>query len=128
MHLAFYLENTTVASANKSNKKLALPCTIAMGAFSSERVFTITLANGDTYQSAASFLHFWDAKANRLNRTEPGAGNRINGLVAARLVKQDGDDLAVEVPDGEVVMVSTKSAVRRPQEADTNVPVGSGHN
>lgn len=107
-------------------KKLELQCTIEMGAFNSERVFRIQLANGEVYQSLAAYLHFWNSADERISRNEPSRGNSIEGLVAARLLKQSKDQLTVEIPDGEVVVVSPEIAVFRHQEVDTNVPVGSG--
>ena len=107
-------------------KRLALPCKIELGAFSSERVFRITLANGQEYQSLAPYLHFWNNENERLTKNQPAAGETMEGLIAALLIGKENGDLVVEIPDGEVVIVAKKIALRRPQEVDTNVPVGSG--
>ena len=106
-----------------TTKRVAYPCKIKMGGFSCERIFTLTLANGESYKSVASYLHFWNSENERLNKYEPSEGT-IDGLVAGMLLKKDKSGFAlIEIPDEEIIAVPTSGLISRPQEVDTNVPV-----
>lgn len=92
---------------------VAIPCSLSPGMFSSERVFEVKLANGDTYKGVSP-RHFCWTKDRRIvgDRTPPEAAE---GFVAARIVDEPGDDqFAVEVPDGEVLAVWKKDIQQRP--------------
>lgn len=109
-----------------ATNRVACPCKIQMGSFSSERFFTVTLADGKSYSSTASYLHFWNPDKQRLGKQEPDAEETIDGFVAASLLRKDKSGLArIEIPDEEIITVEASRIVPRPQEVDTNVPVGS---
>jgi hypothetical protein len=87
---------------------LAVRCKLSTGIFSSERAFEVTLANGEKHSGPAP-LHFcWNAQGKPLGPDEALA-DEADGWVAARPVGQElsGDQVALEVPDGEVIAVRT---------------------
>jgi hypothetical protein len=112
---------------------VAIPCKLYQGMFSSERVFVVPLADGKTYDGVAPRHFCWNSDG------EPvGEGERTDGapgFVAAKVVEElDGNQLAVEVPDGEVVAVDKGVVRQRPttihpptppaaRECEPNVPV-----
>ena len=85
---------------------VAVKCKLSKGFFSTERAFEVTLANGERYSGPAP-LHFcWNNEGKLLGKNE-GAGQEIDGWVAARRLNKQlpGDQVAVEVPDGEGLAV-----------------------
>ncbi len=108
---------------------VALPCKLAPGAFSGERVFEVDLANGETYRSLAPRPFCWNARGQLVAQAEPAVESP--GMVAARIVDRiDDGQVLVEVPDGEVIAVDEKTVKQRPTEIKppeprTHVPVGS---
>ena len=55
---------------------VALKCSIARGAFSDERVFTVALPQGE-YTGIASRRYCWNERDEPLNQDEPAAGRSI---------------------------------------------------
>jgi hypothetical protein len=85
---------------------VALKCKLSKGIFSSERAFVVTLANGERHSGPAP-LHFcWNSKGQPLGEKE-AINEEIDGWVAARQQEQPlpGDQVAVEVPDAQVLAV-----------------------
>jgi len=85
---------------------VSLRCTIERGAFSGERIFSFRLANGEEYRSLASVSYCQDEKGKPLAQNEPQPEGKIMGLVKAIKVKKERANMVVEVPDGQLVMVS----------------------
>src|SRR5438045_1522206 len=103
---------------------VALKCSIARGAFSDERVFTVALPQGE-YTGIASRRYCWNERDEPLNQDEPAAGRSIGGKVAARVVEVENGtgNALVSVPDGEVITVRADQIVQRPTGVGTHVPV-----
>ena len=61
-----------------------------------------------------------------MTKQEPGPETTIDGFVAATLLRKDASGKArIEIPDEGVITVEASKLMSRPQEVDTNVPVGS---
>ena len=104
---------------------VVLPCEIEMGGFSGERYFKINLVGGKVYESVASYLHFLNKSKQRLESSEPPAGESIEGFVVARIIGKTSGGTVVEIPDGEALLVPKSVLISRPREKDAHVPVGS---
>lgn len=97
----------------KDRVLVAIPCQLAPGAFSGERVFSVQLADGQTYTSLAPRQFCWNADGRLVGPHEPT--DAVQGLVAARIVDWiDDRQLQAEVPDGEVIAVDAESVKPRP--------------
>jgi hypothetical protein len=87
------------------SKWVAVRCTLSKGMFSSERAFEVKMADGKSYSGPAP-IHFCWNEAGKPLADGDAAGKEIDGWVAARIVGElEGDQVAVEVPDGEVIAV-----------------------
>jgi hypothetical protein len=102
-------------------EKKALRGRIAPGAFSGERVFEITLADGETYRGVAPVHYCWDAAGRPFGLDEPAAP--IPGTVACRRLETIDGQSVLAIPDGEVVRVDEDSIVDRPRGVTVDVPV-----
>jgi hypothetical protein len=93
---------------------VALKCNLSKGIFSTERIFEMRLANGETF-TGLSPVHFcWNDKGDLLRPGE-GEGEAIPGFIAARVVEElEGDQVAVEVPSGDVLAVRKAQIRERP--------------
>ena len=106
-----------------NRKFIAVPCQLFPGAFSGERVFVVALANGDSYRSGGPREFCWNARGELVGPVQPPAEGE-DGFLAARMVEQlDGEQVAVEIPDGEVIAVPRDSIRARPTEIRPPVPV-----
>jgi hypothetical protein len=87
---------------------VAVKCRLSKGMFSSERAFTITLANGEQYSGPAPVHFCWNSQKLPLREDEASETAEVDGYVAARILP-DADvppgQVAVEVPDGEALAV-----------------------
>jgi hypothetical protein len=94
------------------NQFVAVRCKLSRGLFSSERAFEVTLANGEKYSGPAPIPFCWNDAGQPLNDRE-AIDREIDGWVAARPLRRQlpGDQVAVEVPDGEALAVR-KAQVR----------------
>jgi hypothetical protein len=107
---------------------VALPCKLAPGAFSGERVFEVELADGTKYRSLAPRQFCW-VGGKLVGEKEPTG--EAAGLIAAKVVDETSDgQVIVEVPDGEVIAVDAGTVRERPTEIrppepNRHVPVGS---
>jgi hypothetical protein len=79
---------------------------------SSERLFTVKLANGDSHWGIAPRYFCWNAQGQLVAETEPA--QQADGMIAARVVEECNGYVAVEVPDGEVLAVSREDVRDRP--------------
>jgi hypothetical protein len=117
-----------------SNRKLvAIPCKLAPGMFSTELVFAVTMANGETHHGIAPRHFCWNRQGRLVSENE--VVHEADGLVAAKFVEDlGGGQTAIEVPDGEVIAVRDANIVPRPTqikppglstltEPEPNVPV-----
>jgi hypothetical protein len=106
-------------------REIALICQINAGGFSGERVAEVTLVNGSTQKVLAPRHYCWTKDNNPLTPTQPELGTSIEGLVAARIIKENGGKLVVTTPDGEVFEVSSDTVQSRPttSEITPHVPV-----
>lgn len=105
-------------------KPIALRCKISRGGFSGECMFRLTLPDGHVYTSAAPRHYCYTSSGRTLRPDQPPPGQTIEGKVAARLLRYEGDDQAlVSVPDGEVLVVPVDQISERPQGVPPDVPV-----
>jgi hypothetical protein len=92
---------------------VALTCKVSPGGFSGERIFEVTLANGESYRSLAPRQFCWNSNNQIVAENEPQT--EVDGLVAARIVDSiDKDQMLVEVPDGEIIAVDQSNMKSRP--------------
>jgi hypothetical protein len=91
---------------------VALPCKVSLGGFSGERIFDVILANGELYRSIAPRYFCWNSQNHLVAENEPQT--QIDGMVAARVINSIGDQIIVEVPDGEVIAVDKNNVKPRP--------------
>jgi hypothetical protein len=92
---------------------VALTCKVAPGGFSGERIFEVTLANGEPYRSLAPRQFCWNIHDQIVAENEPRT--EVDGMVAARVVDSiDEDQMLVEVPDGEIIAVDKNNVKQRP--------------
>jgi hypothetical protein len=92
---------------------VALKCRVSPGGFSGERIFEVTLANGQPYRSLAPRQFCWNSQNHLVAEDEPQT--EVDGMVAARIIDSiDGDQMIVEVPDGETIAVDKANVGPRP--------------
>lgn len=93
---------------------IAVKCRLSKGVFASERAFEIRLANAQVHSGPVP-LHFcWNAQGHLLRENE-AVEDEVEGFLAARIVEElDCNQVAVEVPDGEVLAVRKDQIVSRP--------------
>jgi hypothetical protein len=104
---------------------VAVECRLGPGMFSTERVFKICLANGEDYYGVAPSHYCWNAQGGLVAEGEPA--EEAGGKLAARIVEADDvpeDQVALAIPDGEVVAVRGHQVGPRPTEIRPHVPVG----
>ncbi len=119
-----------------SDRKLvAVLCELAPGMFSTECIFSVTMANGDTYRGISPRHFCWNEAGELIS--EKGIAQEAAGKVAAKILKLlEGNQVIVEVPDGELIAVRADHVQQRPTaiippkpeiltEPNPNVPVGS---
>ncbi len=87
------------------NDLVALACRITSGVFSSELVFEIRLADGTVHQGVASRRYFFTKEGKAIAVHEPVGDQEVDGLVLAQVLRKQGDNILVSIPDGEVVTV-----------------------
>lgn len=94
--------------------------------FAHERVFRVpTHAEGE-YAGAANAEYCFTKDGKVLKEDQPERGHRLDGLVAARRIRdEEGGGVLVSVPDGGVLVVDHKIIVPHPSGAKPNVPVQS---
>ncbi len=92
---------------------IAIPCKLSPGAFSGERVIEVRLADGQIYTSLVPRDFCWNAEGKLVGEDEPTT--EVDGMVAGRMVDELPDDqVAVEIPDGEVIAVDRSEVKLRP--------------
>lgn len=91
---------------------VALTCKVSPGGFSGERIFEITLANGESYRSLAPRHFCWNSENHLVAESEPQA--EITGMIAARVIDVVDGQTIVEVPDGEIIAVDQDRVKPRP--------------
>src|SRR5262249_40411173 len=87
------------AVAEKSGRAL-VKCRMERSPFWDERVFTLTLADGGEHIGAASYVYFTDRNGHRLGENEPAGSKPVQGFVESVVVKDEGDNFLVALPDG----------------------------
>jgi hypothetical protein len=99
-----------------NNKLLvALPCKLSPAAFSGERIFDVKMADGNIYTGVAPRHFCWNAKGAIVGEGEPQFEEE--GGIAAKMIERiDDNQIAVEVPDGEVIAVDKDQIRDRPTQ------------
>jgi hypothetical protein len=101
---------------------LAIRCKISRGGFSGERVFDIAIAN-ISHSGVGSRIHMWNLDQTPVDKGEPPLGQKIDGLIAVRVLSQDAVTATVSMPDGEVIDIPVGELLDRPK-VDQHVSVG----
>jgi hypothetical protein len=96
-----------------SDDLVLVRCEPARGGFSGERVFRIQTAAGATLAGVADIAYCFTSEQEPLRPEDPPAGQRIPGLVAARVIRPENGSSLISVPDGSVASVPTRSLVQR---------------
>jgi hypothetical protein len=94
---------------------IAVRCNIFRGGFSGERVVEIECADGKKRKGMAPTQYCWTAAQKPLGDDEPENGKPIVGFVAARFYAKSGNQITIEIPDGEVMIVSGENVINRPE-------------
>lgn len=97
-------------------------CEFTRGGFAHERIFSIPAPDrGGVYRGVAYIAYCHRLDQTQLPEEEPPAGQKMTGLVAARVIEEKEDGrLTVQVPDGELCDIEASIV-----EGPTHVPVGS---
>src|SRR5580704_14586879 len=105
-------------------REIAVRCRILPGGFSGERIFVVTKADGVEYKGMAPRDYCWKDEGTPLQPDEPAIGRSLDGLVAARLLGNQTNEIAVvTTPDGEVFPVEKENIHPRPENI-AHVPIG----
>lgn len=108
-----------------SSKFKAINCRISRGGFSDERVFLLSLPEGE-YSGVASHRYLWNSDGSPLKEGEPPHGEVIEGSIAVRVVEVfDSGGVLVSLPDGEVIQMPVTALIDRPTAVGQHVPIGS---
>jgi hypothetical protein len=88
-----------------------IPCQIERGGFSSERTFTIKLADGNALVGTAHVDHLRSEDREPLDDGQPPFGTVLEGFVQCREIENRGDIVIVEVPSADVIQVPREELV-----------------
>jgi hypothetical protein len=92
-------------------ESLFVPCQIERGAFSSERVFEITLADGST-AGLANVRYLRNESQQPLDADSPAPGEKIRGFVQCHVIQRAADGTAtIEVPSTDMLHVPADELV-----------------
>ena len=80
-------------------------CKLWLGAFSGERVFTITQVDGAEYSGIAPLAYCCHRDGHVLGALEPAPNASIDGKIAARTIRNGGRAAEVLIPDDEAIHV-----------------------
>ena len=103
-------------------KPVIVECRISRSAFSGERVFRATLADGKEHLGAASLIYFSKSDGTPLGPDEPPPDRQMKGRIVGRIIKEFDNTVFVSLPDGELAELK-RSQVGR--EVPQNVLVES---
>ncbi len=90
-----------------------VPCKIERGAFSSERVFVITLPDeGGTIRGTANIRYLLDEFKKALDHDSPAPGATIDGFVQCHLIgRADDGTVTIEVPSTDLLHIPENELV-----------------
>lgn len=88
------------------SRDVTVACKISRSAFSGERIFHLTLPGRIEHVGAASVDYFRKKNGKPLDASEPGAGQKLDGKIVARVVEWRDDQVVASLPDGDVVTLS----------------------
>ena len=92
-----------------------VPCKIENGGFSSERTFSIRLADGKVLEGTAHVDYLRDSKKRPLREDNPEPGEAISGFVACRKLRElQSGSVLIEVPSEYVIDVQEAELVALP--------------
>lgn len=96
----------------------AVECGLERGAFRTELVFTVELANKDYYSGIAPIHFCWTVKGETIGVNASPVQGGWKGLLAVQFAREDkrSGTAIVEVPDGALICVKKKSLHRCPNE------------
>ena len=82
-------------------------CELSRGGFSSERVFRLKTIGDKEFVGSAPIQYCQTKARAPLKPAEPEEGKSVPGFVAARVIRENGDDTVwLSFPDGSVAQVS----------------------
>ena len=104
---------------------VAVRCRISMTSLSDSRGFEIFDAQRQLLHSGVVPRYYlWNQDRSPVSDDQPGDGQIADGLVAARHVGSEANDIAlVSIPDGSVISVPKSLLTKRPVEETEGVPV-----
>jgi hypothetical protein len=99
-------------------------CRIGRSAFSGERIFVITQADGTEYVGAAPREVCFTTDYQPIGDA-PKQGEQMNGYIQGALIGNGGDEARVALPDGEAIRVKAGNVFRGETRELHYVPLGS---
>lgn len=90
-----------------STKIFFIPCEIERGGFTSERTFEISV-NGGKLIGTADVEYLRTESRQSLAEDTPSYGEKIQGFVACRKIREEKGGVLVEVPSSDMIHVATK--------------------
>lgn len=100
-----------------ANGLIAIKCQVARGGQPDERVFRITLPDGIPYVGVVPRRYCFTRQGTSLSEGEPPAGKRADGLVSARVLREEDEGaFLISVPDGAVLLVYRDDVSPHPEE------------
>ena len=97
---------------------LAIRCEFTGGGFTDERVFYVALPGDETHVGVASSVYCWD------NSWKPAASTteRVNGYLQVRVLRREGDESIVSLPDEHSEWLSNDALVNVPAHVTVRYP------
>ena len=108
----------------QKTREIYVVCRITLHAFSGERIFRVTKADGGEYIGAAPVHYFYSSDGESFEgRTSPLENKTVQGFIKALLIENGGSVASVVFPGGEMIAVSEDQIRRSLPEVVSNVPV-----
>lgn len=90
------------------NSIFLIPCKIERGGFSTERLFTIELPNGQEETFAGYYEHFLDGQKKQLDLDTPKKGDVLDGFAKCRIIQTQGDGtIIIDIPSSDSLLVQS---------------------
>jgi len=107
-----------------SDSLILVRCLISRGGFSSEKVFRVKLADGTEHIGAAPARYYFTVAGQPMAPDQPPQRlDQVEGFLTGRIIAEEGDDILVSVPLGEVLRVKKTQATEFPVEGHAHVLV-----
>ena len=87
-----------------------IPCRISRSGFSNERVFEI-VGESSSIRGVSSRNYCLDANGEEIGHDVPPLGEFLDGYIVARIIEEDGIEVTVSLPSGDVVAFSADNVL-----------------